>query len=335
LIETFEQNRGIPKLRLIYPRVPSMLSAARTLGPDIIVQSCSGFETAAMAWIAARIGIPFVHRIACDTDTDGREHLYQSRASQLAFRYGLARAQFVICQNEYQFGQIGRRFPSKHKGILHNAIILPSGGFNASSRVARRYIAWLAVFRRQKNLQLLFRVAQSLPHIEFRVAGKALGRPDLETANAIEKLGRLSNVRFEGYLRRTQIADFLRSAIALLSTSDYEGFSNTYLEALAEGTPVIARNIVDPDGIIARNALGAIARDKSELPEAVQRVFTLDAPFFAELSRRCRNYVEKNHTPEAAATKFVSMLEPMIDARRSGHKLNASRVDESNAPVPH
>ena len=48
----------------------------------------------------------------------------------------------------------------------------------------------------------------------------------------------------------------------LLCTSDFEGFSNVFLEALAVGTPVVTRRHVDPDLIVLRHTLGASAEDE-------------------------------------------------------------------------
>ena len=312
LIETYHPSKGIPKLRFFHPGVTSMLAGARRFGPDAIIQSCSGLPTGAMAWVAGRLGVPFVHRIASDTDADGREHLYGNIPNRLAFRYGLARAKFVVCQNDYQRSRLAERFPSKRTGILYNAIATSPENSSRRPRQDRTYIAWLAVFRRQKNMQLLSKVAKALPEVEFRVAGKPFGTPDKETAAALKTLERMKNVRFVGYLRRGEIAEFLGDAIALLCTSDYEGFSNAFLEALAEGTPVIARPIVDPDGLIARNGLGYIAEDGNDLVRGVREVCALDAERFADLSRRCRRLVEENHAPEAAAAKLIALLAPIV-----------------------
>ena len=56
----------------------------------------------------------------------------------------------------------------------------------------------------------------------------------------------------------------------LLSTPDFEGFSNMFLEALAVGTPVMTRRQVDPDSIVERHTLGASAEDELALSKSVK-----------------------------------------------------------------
>jgi len=309
LLETYDPRQGIPKLRFLHPRLTSLASATARFRPDAIVQSCSGLITGAMAWIAQRQRIPFVHRIACDTDADGRETLYLSRTARLCYHYGLRRSSLIICQNEYQREHVAKMLPRMRTAILHNAIAPSSVA--TSPRIARHYIAWLGVFRRQKNLPLLLRIARKNPEIEFRVAGEAYETLDADSAVAMEGLRTLANVRMAGYVRHSAVPEFLGGAMALLATSDYEGFSNTFLEALAAGTPVIARAAIDPDGMIAKNGLGFIAAEESALSEAVRRAVSLDGASFEAISARCVQHVTAHHSPAAAARRLSQILEPL------------------------
>jgi glycosyltransferase involved in cell wall biosynthesis len=311
LLETFDPARGVPFLRFFHPRLTSLASETARYKPDVIVQSCSGLMTGVMAWIARRQHIPFVHRIACDTDADGREHLYLGRAERMAFRYGLRHTALIICQNAYQQQHIATLLPHKPTAVLHNATAL-SPSTAPLSRADRHYVAWLAVFRRQKNLTLLLRVAQDNPAVEFRVAGEAYGRLDAESASAVEGLRRLANVRLMGYLRHNAVAAFLEGAICLLSTSDYEGFSNTFLESLGVGTPIVARSSIDPDGMIARNGLGFVAADKAGLNNALRQACSLDRRSFQAMSLRCAQYVSARHSPLDARTALLQMLDPLV-----------------------
>ena len=182
LVETYDKSRGIRKLRLFYYFIPSLVAAARSFRPDAIVQSCSGLDTAMMAFVARSVGVPFIHRIACDTDTDGRYELYLSGYERAAFRLGLRAADLVICQNQYQYARISSAFPRKPAHVLHNAIAVPAPNGAPRPRAQRNYIAWVGVFKRQKNLGLLLRTVRKCPDVEFRVAGAPPPHMDSETA---------------------------------------------------------------------------------------------------------------------------------------------------------
>ena len=312
LVETYDKSRGIRKLRLFYYFIPSLVSAARSFGPDVIVQSCSGIDTAILAFVARRLGVPFVHRIACDTDTDGRYRLYLNGYERVAFRYGLRNADLVICQNEYQLFRIREAFPRKSARILHNAVPVSNAGELPRSRAERSYVAWVGVFKRQKNLGVLLRTAERCPNVEFRVAGTPPPKMDEETAGWLESLGKLQNVRLAGYLTRAELPAFLEGAVALLSTSDFEGFSNSFLEAFVAGTPVVARAAVDPDSIIARNALGFVARDEEELAPCIRRIWDLPETPFLKMAQACRSFVAERHAPTSKALELVDIARSIV-----------------------
>ena len=105
---------------------------------------------------------------------------------------------------------------------------------------------------------------------------------------------------------------YLAKATALLSTSHYEGFSNTFLEALYTGTPVIAPRRVDPDLIITRNYLGLTSEDEKELPILIKEITTMDNAEYQELSNRCRQYVIQHHDPKSKAFQLITLLAPLL-----------------------
>ena len=316
LLETYDRNSGIPKLRLLTHQLPATYRQAKAFRPDIVLQSCSGMDTAIMANVAASLQVPFVHRLACDTDADGRHASYLSRLERWAFHYGLARADMVICQNDYQLYAMRQRFPQKRLLLLPNAIdVTPQ--LLSRNRAARSYISWLATFRYQKNLPLLYRIASRLPHIAFKVGGALPPAPDQESIDALAALKTLPNVELPGLIRRSGIQSFLSGSVALLSTSRYEGFSNTFLEAFAAGTPVIACRDIDPSGIIAREGLGMVADDEEQLARRVEQLWNMRETDYAEISRRCRHHVEIHHTPSSAVHSLAKAIASL--ALRQGH----------------
>ena len=313
LLETYDQRQGTPKLRLIREFIPIMLARARAFGPDVVVQSCSAYETGMMAYIARRLGVPFVHRLASDTDSDLRYRSYLCHSERIVFRLGLASADLVICQNDYQAERMKARHPRKPRLLLPNAIHIPTGEAWTRPRAERPYVAWLATFRFQKNLPLLHRIASRMSDITFRVAGALPELPDAESLDAIAALRTLPNVEMADYVNRRDVNEFLSRAALLLCTSRYEGFSNTFLEAFSAGTPVETGAGVDPSNIIANNALGGVAAGEDEMVRQVRRIWEMDAADFSALSRRCRMYVEANHTAAAMVPRLIDRLRPLVE----------------------
>ncbi len=314
LVETFDPEAGIRILKYVYIRAPSLYGAARAWHPDAIVQSTRSVETGILAFIARRLGVPFVYCAASDADVDERYRIGLPAYARLAYGYGLRRADIIVCQNSYQADRVRDSRPSARLHVQPNIFDLPPGDPGPLPRAQRTYVAWLGVFRRPKNLPLLLEVAKKLAEVEFRVAGMPAAEMDAETAGSLEALRKLSNVRLTGYLKRSEVQDFLAHATALLCTSHYEGFSNTFLEAFSAGTPVVTRRGVDPDSIIAHNGLGLVAEDDDRLPARVREIHNMTPPFYEALALACRNFVATQHAPAPIMRSFVDAIRPLTRA---------------------
>ncbi|HEY1614954.1 MAG TPA: glycosyltransferase family 4 protein [Rhizomicrobium sp.] len=312
LIDTYDPAKGLPVFKYFYSYIPSLLSAARRYQPDIVIQSVAGVHTGIMAFVARRLGVPFVHRVANDVDADGRCAARLRRYENTAYRYGLDRAELIVCQNTYQAEALERTHGATPRPVVHNPFKAPGTLPPMVPRGGRDYVAWMGVFKAQKNLPLLLRIAKALPNVHFRVAGGPPPDMEAEAQRTLEALRGLSNVELVGYVRRTDVLDFLARAVCLLCTSHFEGFSNVFLEALTAGTPVLTRKTVDPDHIIERNALGGAALNEEELQAAVANLWRLDGNAFDAMAIRCREYVVAHHAPAAKAAELVRLLDPFV-----------------------
>jgi glycosyltransferase involved in cell wall biosynthesis len=104
-----------------------------------------------------------------------------------------------------------------------------------------------------------------------------------------------------------------RNALALLCTSAYEGFPNTFLEAWSHGIPVVST--IDPDNLIARRGLGAVAQDPQALVAAIRGLASSPARWL-EMSGRARGYFRERHLPEQALPLFERVLVEAASQRK-------------------
>jgi glycosyltransferase involved in cell wall biosynthesis len=157
----------------------------------------------------------------------------------------------------------------------------------------------------EKGLKRLYEVASLLRKEQFVIAGKESTNYDPETKQYVEKLKQLPNVKFCGYLSRTQVLPYLAKARFLLNTSVYEGFSNTFLESLQVGTPVITGAHVNPDSIISNNNLGIIYDDVFDL---CRQYASVTPELYQLMSDNAREYVACNHGYRVLAQKLLRYL---------------------------
>jgi glycosyltransferase involved in cell wall biosynthesis len=91
-----------------------------------------------------------------------------------------------------------------------------------------------------KGVQHLISALASVPDVHLLVAGDGEMQPQLEAQ--AQALGIAQRVRFLGRVGHQEMPSYMRAADYLALYSGYEGLSHTLLEALREGTPVIASN---------------------------------------------------------------------------------------------
>jgi glycosyltransferase involved in cell wall biosynthesis len=93
----------------------------------------------------------------------------------------------------------------------------------------------------QKNYDLMVRVIATTPRLRLAIAGDGPLRP---AAEALAKdLGAEDRIHMLGSLQHDRVKDLLRAADCFVQTSLFEGQSNSILEAMHEGLPIICSDI--------------------------------------------------------------------------------------------
>ncbi len=302
IIEAFDREIGIRKIRWIYYRYPALIKSIKHYSPDCLLQKTAGIQTGILAHIGKNLNIPFIYRVANDMEVDERLYKRLSFYERKMYRYGLKNAGYIITQNDYQYNKLKEEYAKKRIFKIYNAFYL-SGEIEGERE--RKYIAWVGIFSQQKNLDVLVNIVNQLPKIDFKIAGMEPTKGIDENAKkALNALSKHKNVQFVGYLNRTEIMDFLANAYALLNTSHYEGFSNTFLEAFAAGTPVISLNS-DPDRILRKYKLGFLVN-----LEAVAHVIKklINDCDYEAYKVRMRDYLNSFHDYKIVSKKLIDIL---------------------------
>jgi glycosyltransferase involved in cell wall biosynthesis len=310
LIETWDVKSGISGLRLFYPLIPTFYKAIKKYRPNYLAQETARRETFTMAVISKIQGKKFIHRIASDQDVDHRIKNSLTYFYRIIYYWGLKLSNVIFCQNEYQEIKLKQKFPRK-KIILLNTPFSLNLQNRLKEKKERHYIAWIGTFRAVKNIPALLEVIKRLPDIRFKIAGGKVIKDftDKPTELAVKELQKLSNVEFMPYMDYEEVPIFLQGAYALLNTSTLEGFSNTFLESWAAGTPIVSTRNVNPNNIINDYNVGIIAENYDELPHAVMKIVNMPDNEYQLLSQRCIGYVKQNHDAKVLAEKFLEYLD--------------------------
>lgn len=304
LIPLYDKQKGLRWVRWVSYRLPYIFKKIKQSRPDYLYQGVPGWTSFLIGMICYQLNIKYVLRISNDFLLDDRFYKNYSRTHRFFQRLGFRLSYCILCQNDYQLSTIQKDFPKKKSIKISNPIFLKSSATPASVDT-KTYIAWLGLYQYQKNLRLLYEIAEKLPNEKFLIAGKESSKCDHETYIYLEKLKQLPNVSFAGFLHREQVLPFLSNAKFLLNTSHYEGFSNTFLEAMSVGTPILSSVKVNPDSILTKHQLGLVYRDVHDLKA---QYTSLTPELYKMMSENVLSYVIENHEYKTLAKKLVGFL---------------------------
>ena len=184
-----------------------------------------------------------------------------------------------------------------------------------------KYLAFLGRIAPEKRPDLAIEVA-----LKAGIPLKLAAKVDVVDRDYFERVikPRLCppDVEYIGEINETEKNEFLGNAIALLFSIDWpEPFGLAMIEALACGTPVVARPCGSVPELIRPGVTGFIAASIDDMVAAVRRS--------DKLSReRCRSEFESRFTVEIMAGRYEQIYRHLIDqaGRKSSERSETHRA---------
>jgi glycosyltransferase involved in cell wall biosynthesis len=310
---THKEGAGLPGFRFIHPRWTSTWAALKRADADVYYVSGCSFLVGLVAMFARRYGRGFVYRVASSTDCDPKTIRLKYWRDRKLFSYGLARADVVLAQTAEQQQMLLTRY-ARTSRIASPLQDPPGRSDPLDARTTD--VVWIGALRPLKRPQLLIELARRLPQLSFTMAGG----PSSDDPGLYDKIrqqaAQLPNVTFMGPVPYHDVRALYESARVLVSTSEIEGFPNIYLQAWANGAPVIA--FLDPGKMIADHRIGHAVGSMDEMASAVTSLLASPGDWSA-MSARCREF-SIAHADEN--TKLQTYLETLrAVAGKSSHGL--------------
>ena len=207
--------------------------------------------------------------------------------------------------------------------VIHNGVEVPVQRERGSSLreelgIGRHsvVIGTVARLARQKRIDRLIEVARLLPaDVHVVIAGDGTLRESLERLAA--ERGLSSRVHFLGH---REDKDAVFDAIDILViTSDSEGLSNSMLEAMARGLPVVSTPVSGAEDALVGGEYGAAAGvvagfDVESIARAVKDLAASEGRR-RELGIPARDRAEKVFSVDSMLDKWEAFLSPTADER--------------------
>ena len=300
----YRREAGVPVLRFVFPRWVGVMSALQRANPDVLYTSCAGIGVGQVAWFARQRNLRTVFRAASDTDCDPQKLLVNAWWDRLIYEYGLRRADSVLVQTQHQ-----QQMMNANYGLVSRIAGMLVEHGNADIPFAARDIAalWVSNLRHLKRPDLFLDLAQSAPEMACNMVGGSMAGESQIFTETESRASGIPNLTFSGSVPYHDINPMFQRTRVFVNTSDVEGFPNTYLQAWAHGTPVVA--FFDPDGVIARERLGFVAQDLDEMRDATRRLSS-DQAEWTDASARCRRFMAAHFSEDQILSEYVRALVP-------------------------
>jgi len=299
--KAYRPKEGVPLFRFFHPRWSSVWSAMKRADADIYYVSTAGMLIGEVAMFAKWHGRKAVYRVANNSDCDPVAKRIRYARDRILYRYGMRHADLILAQTDTQESLL-------RENLGRESRVVPSLSDAVDTKQTRGErdidVLWVTNIRPHKHADLLLDLARRMPQVTFHMVGGPVGGQEAHYADVEREANELPNVHFHGFVPYHEMAPFYERARLFVSTSEMEGFPNTYLQAWARGTPVLA--YFDPDRMISRHGLGEAVTTQEQLQAAVSRLLEDDSAWQAT-SSRCLAHI-------AARSDENNMLKPYIDA---------------------
>lgn len=269
-----------PEVRLFDLEAPRVRHAVRPMvrylkarRPDALQVSMWPLPIAAI--IAARIArvptriVLSEHSVLSREYGASRARMAMLRASMRSF-YPRAHHRVAVSRGSARDLAELARLPHSEVLTVYNPIAAPPAGFAADPEAAaewggaRHRILSVGALKAEKNQALLIRAFAQLDaklDVSLVILGEGAERARLE--RLIVDLGVADRVKLPGFSR--DLWPFYAAASLFVLSSDFEGFGNVLVEALAAGLPVVSTDCgFGPSEILDGGAYGTLVPCHSE-----------------------------------------------------------------------
>jgi glycosyltransferase involved in cell wall biosynthesis len=289
-----------------------MRAALASVQADVIVTRAAGPHVGLIRLFALRR--KFVYSSASPHDFDFVRVAPKPR-DRVLLSFGMRLADEIVVQTEEQVRSCRQRL-GRVPVLIRSLCELPE-----QDPAEPEAFLWVGRYQAYKRPLEYIELAKAVPEARFWMVmstatvtrdASQLQR-DVEAAAAA-----LPNLELFRNLPRPDLMQLVRRAVAMVSTSEFEGMSNVLLEGWARSVPALVFSY-DSDAIVTRHGLGYVAEGSREGLGQAARELWVGRWDRRDLSRRCRDYVEAHHAPERIAEQWAATLvtAPALEARDS------------------
>jgi glycosyltransferase involved in cell wall biosynthesis len=285
-----------------------IISQLNEINPDVIYtrffSSWSGFA----AEYAAKNEIKHIWAIAHDTDVGRIQkkvsifRLFDKIENKFVIK-AFNKASYILTQNKFQQQLLYKNY--HRTGVRINQMTEECKEADIKKNKNPILVVWVANLKQIKRPELFTELARSFENVRS-INFTMVGRSNEKYQKLIAAANRLSNFQYLGELKNTEVNKILLQSHILINTSEYEGFSNTFVQAWMRKVIVISMNS-NPDDIITEQKIGFMCPTVNDMKDKVE--FLIKNPDIRQnMAQKAYDYAVKNHSLDKNINKVISLM---------------------------
>ena len=292
----------VREIPLIFMNTFHLKQIMRKVRADVWYCRATTNYIAPVAWTAKKIGGQVIW--ACSSDIQVSKKLFRrivknplkktvhtilKLANRFLFSISLKYTDHIILQSNIQNKMLGSNYN-------RNGVVIPNAHpvSGCSDKKREKIILWIGRLHEFKHPEMFIDIAKRFKSQNYRfiMAGRPMYNRIITLKEIFDAVENLPDFDYLGEIDSGKIHDLMQKSMLLVSTSDHEGFSNTFIEAWLRGVPVVSLN-VDPDNYIKNFNLGRVSKNTEQMCRDIHILMT-DASLWKAVSENCRK-VSKQH----------------------------------------
>jgi len=238
---------------------------------------------------------------AISTDGQVQKGFWAKRYNELFERkmlISLKETTKVIFQTSFQKD-------SFEKNYSHTGKIIRNGHppkKNIEITESKPVIVWVGNLKRIKHPEIFLDLVKMLPE-EFKSV--MIGKSNrLFRDMILETKRQRINFEYLDYQPNNVVEEIVANSFLLVSTSETEGFSNTFIEAWKYGKPVLS--FVDPDNLITRFKLGKKCSDVNDICNEILELLSNNGKY-KNISKNCESFFNNSLTIDKMVKEIINI----------------------------
>ncbi len=267
------------------------------LKPDVLVDFCASPRLFLYYMLKKFTGMNYIFLTCCDNDVNGDYKRAENIFFHFLYAHGLNNADRIVAQIPNHQQSLKQNYNLKSELVLS-----PYFAIKTKQVCKKEIVLWVGRAAYYKRPDLFVSLALRFPEQKFvMICNKSAYDKSFMENN--KKGSFPANLEFYEYIPYPEMEQFYKKAMFIVNTSDYEGFSNTFIEAATNYAPILSLNS-DPNDMLSVHGAGFVCHGSIEKLYKGCHQMLQDTNQLQNYGQKAFDYAVKYHQLEMAVDKF-------------------------------